>query len=313
MKLAELVSAYLALQRSLGMRYRTQSGTLHAFCRAMGDIDINAVEADAVQAFVAGQGPVTAFWHQKYRVLAGFYHFAIAREFTDTVPLPPTMPKCPPALPPYIYSVEELRRLLAATDGLQTSRSPLQALTFRTLVLLLYGTGMRIGEALALTLADVDLQDRLLTVRDAKFHKTRWVPTGPRLTVALATYAMQRRRLALPAEEDSAFLATRTGHHMSYVRVSQLFRRMRQRAGLHREHGARYQPRVHDLRHTAAVHRLIAWYRAGADVQRLLPQLATYLGHVDITSTQRYLTMTPELLAEASRRFEHYAQMGDLS
>ena len=78
-------------------------------------------------------------------------------------------------------------------------------------------------------------------------------------------------------------------------------------AGVVRHDGARYQPRLHDLRHAAAVHRLVSWYRAGADVQKLLPQLATYLGHVHIAATQRYLTMTPELLSEASRRFERYA------
>ena len=78
-------------------------------------------------------------------------------------------------------------------------------------------------------------------------------------------------------------------------------------AGVARHDGARYQPRLHDLRHAAAVHRLVSWYRMGADVQKLLPQLATYLGHVHIAATQRYLTMTPELLSEASRRFERYA------
>ena len=86
------------------------------------------------------------------------------------------------------------------------------------------------------------------------------------------------------------------------------FVRLRAIAGIAREDGARYQPRLHDLRHAMAVHRLVAWYREGADVQRLLPQLATYLGHVDVAATQRYLTMTPELLREASRRFERYAQ-----
>jgi integrase len=85
------------------------------------------------------------------------------------------------------------------------------------------------------------------------------------------------------------------------------FRRVRDSAGVLRHDGARYQPRLHDLRHTAAVHRLIAWYRSGADVQRLLPQLATYLGHVHIAGTQRYLTLTPELLREAGLRFERYA------
>jgi len=95
---------------------------------------------------------------------------------------------------------------------------------------------------------------------------------------------------------------------MGYERVNKLFGRLRQAAAIQREPTARYQPRIHDIRHTAAVHRLIAWYRAGADVQRLLPQLATYLGHVEIRSTQRYLTMTPELLQQASVRFERYAQ-----
>jgi len=82
------------------------------------------------------------------------------------------------------------------------------------------------------------------------------------------------------------------------------------RAGVWRCDGSRYQPRLHDLRHAAAVHRLVSWYREGADVNRLLPQLATYLGHVHISGTQRYLTMTPELLHEASIRFEAYAQGG---
>ena len=97
---------------------------------------------------------------------------------------------------------------------------------------------------------------------------------------------------------------------MDYRRVNKLFCRLRRRAEIRRECTARYQPRIHDIRHTAAVHRVIAWYRAGMDVQRLLPQLATYLGHVKIDYTQRYLSMTPELLHEASLRFERYARPG---
>jgi integrase len=212
-------------------------------------------------------------------------------------------------LTPYIYTVEELKRLLAATEMLQTPLSPLLASTMRTLLLLLYGTGMRVGEALSLTLADVDLENRVLRVRDAKFFKTRLVPIGPRLTRVLSDYRSERGRLPLLAGEASAFLATRTGLHLDYKRVSKLFGRLRQAAEIRREATARYQPRIHDLRHSAAVHRVIAWYRTGADVQRLLPQLATYLGHVDVASTQRYLTMTAELLNEASLRFERYAQL----
>jgi integrase/recombinase XerD len=178
----------------------------------------------------------------------------------------------------------------------------------RSLLLLLYGTGMRIGEALSLTVQDVDLAERLLTIHDTKFFKTRLVPIGPRLARVLTDYLARRRQLPLPAGEASAFFATRTGIHLKHQVVNKLFSRLREGAEIRREPTARYQPRLHDIRHTAAVHRVIAWYRAGVDVQQLLPQLATYLGHVDLRSTQRYLSMTPELRHEASLRFEGYAQ-----
>ena len=114
--------------------------------------------------------------------------------------------------------------------------------------------------------------------------------------------------LALPEGRDSALLCSRTGHRLTYQFVITLFQRVRSEADIRGPNGEPRPPRLHDLRHTAAVHRVLGWYRAGKDVQRLLPQLATYLGHVDITSTQRYLQMTPELLQEAGRRFAAYAQ-----
>lgn len=308
MKLHDLVEAYIDYKRSLGMRLRSQAAVLQAYCRLMGDISIAEVKPESVLAFIAGTGPVTARWLETYRVLTGLYHYAIGRGFTTISPLPVRLPNRPTPFLPYIYTVDELERLFAATNILQTVLSPLLALTMRSLLLLLYGTGMRIGEALSLTLEDVDLKDRVITVRDTKFYKTRLVPIGPRLAIALENYLSRRRDLPLPAGEDSAFLATHTGIHLNYKRVNKLFCRIRQAAEIRREAASRYQPRLHDIRHTAAVHRVIAWYRTGADVQRLLPQLATYLGHVDIRSTQCYLTMTSELLQEASLRFERYAQ-----
>jgi integrase/recombinase XerD len=308
MNLHALVEAYIDYKQSLGMRFRSQAAVLRAFKRAMGDIALAEVKPESVLAFIAGTGPITARWRENHRVLGGFYRYAIGRGFTTISPLPTDIPRPPTPLTPYIYTVEELKRLLAATEMLQTPLSPLLASTMRTLLVLLYGTGMRVGEALSLTLADVDLENRVLRIRNAKFFKTRLVPIGPQLTTVLSAYRSERRRLPLLAGEASAFLATRTGLRLDYKRVSKLFGRLRQAAGIRREATARYQPRIHDLRHSAAVHRVIAWYRAGADVQRLLPQLATYLGHVDVASTQRYLTMTAELLNEASFRFERYAQ-----
>ena len=308
MNLHALVEAYIDYKHSLGMRFRSQAAVLRAFKRAMGDIALAEVKPEAVLAFIAGTGPITARSIENHRALGGFYRYAVGRGFTTVSSLPTDIPRPPTPLTPYIYTVEELKRLLAATERLQTPLSPLLASTMRTLLLLLYGTGMRVGEALSLTLADVDLVSRVLRVRDAKFFKTRLVPIGPRLTTVLTDYRSARSQLPLLAAEASAFLATRTGIRLDYKRVGKLLGRIRQWAEIRREATARYQPRIHDLRHSAAVHRLIAWYRAGADVQRLLPQLATYLGHVDVASTQRYLTMTAELLNEASLRFERYAQ-----
>jgi site-specific recombinase XerD len=308
MRLHDLVEAYIAYKRSLGMSFVSDAAVLRSFCRAMGDISVEAVKPEPVLAFLAGTGELTTRWGLKFCILRGFYRYAQERASVPMSPLPIQIPKLPPPLTPYIYSVEELNRLVAATETLQTSQSPLRAETMRSLLLLLYGSGMRIGEALSLTLPDVDLGERLVTVCNTKFFKTRLVPIGPRLTRALSDYRSRRWQLPLPSGETSAFFATRTGLHLDYRRVNKLFGRLRQAAEIQREPTARYQPRIHDIRHAAAVHRLIAWYRAGADVQRLLPQLATYLGHVDIRSTQRYLSMTPELLQEASLRFESYAQ-----
>jgi site-specific recombinase XerD len=139
------------------------------------------------------------------------YRYAVGRGFATLSPLPTDTPRPPTQWTPYIYTVDELKRLLAATEILQTPLQPLPALTMRTLFLLLYGTGMRIGEAISLTLRDVDLENRVLMVRDSKFFKTRLVPIGPRLTTVLTDYLHGRCQLPLLAGEASAFLATRTG------------------------------------------------------------------------------------------------------
>jgi len=170
---------------------------------------------------------------------------------------------------------------------------------------LLYATGLRISEALNLNLADVDLDDSVLYIRESKFYKTRLVPTGKDLTQVLREYAQLRYKRS-PVDPDTPFLLTARGKRVSRAGAEEAFKQMRAQAMVHRDDGARYQPRLHDLRHTAAVTRLVRWYREGVNVQRLLPQLATYLGHVHITGTQRYLSMTPELLQQASVRFEQF-------
>ncbi|SOE57522.1 Site-specific recombinase XerD [Burkholderia sp. D7] len=308
MKLPEAVAAYVAYKQSLGMRFATEARTLKSFYRTLGDIDMREVDADSVYVFLAGNGPITAFWHRKLNALRGFYRFAIARGYTISSPLPLTVPKEPRTFVPYIYSREEMKRLLAATADRE--RCNLSSLTCRTLLLLLYGTGLRIGEAVGLNLADMDLDSGILCIRESKFYRTRLVPTGPDLTSVLAQYAAERNKWP-PLNPDAAFLLTKRGQRLSRAGAEYAFKQLRERAQVRRDDSARYQPRLHDLRHTYTVTRLVSCYREGADVQRLLPQLATYLGHVDIASTQHYLTMTPELLRQASSRFERYARGGN--
>lgn len=305
MKLAEVVDEYVAHKQSMGMRFWTEERTLKAFCRAMDDIAMTEVQRERVNAYLAGKGPVTRFWQRKHEVLTGFYRFAIARGYALDIPLPHRVPKPAQAFVPHIYSHDELRRLLKATAACDNPRSSIESDTCRTLILLLYGAGLRIGEALALTLADVDLSSGMLFIHTSKFYKTRLVPLGPDLTRALKDYAT-RRAMQHPSEPEGPFFVSRSGAPLTRRAAEHNFSRLRLLAGVLRHDGARYQPRLHDLRHAFSVHRLVAWYRQGADVQRLLPQLATYLGHVHLAATQRYLTMTPELLQEACQRFERY-------
>jgi integrase/recombinase XerD len=310
MKLSELAAQYVAHKQSMGMRFCTEERTLKSFCRAMGNITITEVQGDRVHGYIAGTGPVTRFWHRKHQVLLGFYRFALARGYVTVSPLPTVVPKPPRAFVPHIYSHDELRRLLEATAFCDNnSHSNIESDTCRTLILLLYGAGLRISEALALTLADVNLSAGILHIQESKFYKTRLVPLSPELTRVISTYAT-KREIQHPSYPEASFFVSRTGGRLTRRSAEHTFSRLRLRAGVLRHDGARYQPRLHDLRHAFSVHRLVGWYRQGADVQRLLPQLATYLGHVHIAATQRYLTMTPELLQEANKRFEHYVQEG---
>jgi integrase/recombinase XerD len=309
MKLSEAAAEYVAHKQTMGMRFCTEERILKSFCRAMGDITMTEVCSDRVSHFIAGKGPVTRFWHRKHEVLLGFYRFAIARSYVAFLPLPGILPKPPQAFVPYIYSHDELRGLLQGTAFCANSRSNIEPDTFRTLILLLYGAGLRISEALALTLADVDLAAGIIHIEVSKFYKARLVPISPNLTRALGIYAT-KREIQHSSRSEAPFFLSRSGDRLTRRAAEYAFSQLRARVEVLRHDGARYQPRLHDLRHTFAVHRLLEWYRQGADVQRLLPQLATYLGHIHIAATQRYLTMTPELLHEASRRFERYAREG---
>lgn len=311
MKLATAVESYLTLKRSLGAVFSAEARILRSFARCIGNIPLEEIDREATYAFCRGTGPPTRWWERKHYTLRDFFIYLVTRGHMAASPLPKLAPRIPRSFEPYIYSREELQRLLDSTEILTDKRSPLQHTMFRTLLLVLYGAGLRPSEGLRLRYCDVDLDDRVLAIWDTKFFKSRLVPVGTALTVAMHTYRNARKYLPMPAGAHSAFFASSTGDPISLSRLEKVFVRLREQAGIRSIPGARRQPRLHDMRHSFAVHRLVAWYREGADVQAYLPLLSTYLGHANISGTQAYLTMTPELLAEASKRFKRYAAIGD--
>ena len=308
MNLQDAIDRYIAWQRSHGAKFETSAGMLLRFARGFdGDIDCDAVAGSQILAYLAGNGPLTRYRENKYGALAGFYRYAISRGYASSSPLPDDEPKPLTSRPPYIYSRDELCRLFSAVEGCQPYAVQLDRETLRTLLLLLYGAALRGGEARSLTIDDVDLSEAVLTVRDAKFYKSRLVPVGPQLADRLRSYAEIRADRPFPRGRASTFLANIDGTPPHKDTVYYAFLRLLRHAGIEATDGARQAPRLHSLRHSFAVHRLTDWYRQGADVQRLLPVLSTYLGHARLRHTQVYLSMTPELLHEAALRFERYA------
>lgn len=205
--------------------------------------------------------------------------------------------------PPYIYKDEEIERLVEAAAELP-SRTGLRGLTYSTFFGLIAVTGMRMSEGLALDRDDIDLEEGVLTIRRAKFGKSRLVPVHSSTCRALRRYAEERDRI-LPRTTTPAFFLAEKGTRITNWSAGYNFAKISQRVGLRtpirgRRHG--HGPRVHDLRHRFAVRTLIDWYRAGLEVEREIPKLATYLGHVHVNDTYWYLEAVPDLLLLATDR-----------
>ncbi len=178
MTLSRCIEEYVRHRRSLGVQFHGEQVQLSAFVKVVGDIALTEVDAEAIRRYIDGKGPVTRAWFSRFHTVAGFYRFATARQYTTRAPLPPRPPKPPAEFIPYIYSETDVRALLTAVDARHEEDWLVLPQTARTLLLFLYATGLRISEALALTMADVDLREAILTIRETKFYKSRLVPIG---------------------------------------------------------------------------------------------------------------------------------------
>ena len=212
---------------------------------------------------------------------------------------------------PHIYSARDVRNIMAAAMELGPPRG-LRPDAVATLIGLLYATGLRISEALNLTLADVDLRRRLLTVRETKFNKSRHVPVSAPTARHLRDFLMKRKRMRFSQDPEARVFVTRTGRAYGQAGIYTIFLEITRKLGLRGPKG-QPGPRLHDFRHTFAVNRLLAWYRGGENVQAKLPLLSTYLGHTSITCTEVYLHATAELLESVGKRFHDHLVIPSIS
>ncbi len=308
MSLEDIIASYITQQRSLGKRYSAEATILASFRSSVRGVPLRDIRPEMISRFVDRGGTGVETRSKKYRVLSGLFFFAVTRRHLRTSPMPERPRKrAYSSYVPYIYSEAELKRLVAAAPAATAgSRYVIDADTLRALLLLLYGAGLRRGEALRLKIKDIDISQSLIHIRRTKFFKTRIVPLSDDLNTVIRTF-IARQGNHYSAGGESRLFSSGDGTALSDTTLGVSFRRLCTIAGIRRNGGARNQPRMHDLRHSAAVHRVTAWYRCDADLNDLLPKLATYLGHAGLSGTQRYLTMTQELLTEASCRFEAFA------
>jgi integrase len=253
------------------------------------------------------RGPNTR--RSRYYVLRRFCRFLAKRRPSTFVPGETLRPRGRPPKPPHIYSREEIRKLLDGALSLRDWKSchpcPIRSKTIHAIILLLATSGLRISEALHLTLEDVDLDDGVLSIRQSKFRKSRLVPLSPGTVDALRRYHEIRVAVAPPGPSEAFFVSGR-GKAYSTSCVQEMFRAIAVQAGLREPKGR--GPRLHDLRATFAVTRLLEWYRDGDNVMARLPLLSTYLGHACVSDTEVYLKITTALLEEASTRFHAFAK-----
>ena len=291
MNIGEAVAKYIVYRRNVGETFKS-AGNLHvSFSMFVGaTTDMSSISMEVVNSILYKDGKVTAMWFARHTSLKGFLQWAFQRNLIETIPLTQDMPKKSSALIPYIYSNEELRRLFcAALDFPERAQIVTIPYVLQTMLITMYTMGLRTCEVIALTVGDVCWDESYILIRSTKFYKSRIVPFNSQVI-----------------EKNAPLLVTKRAHAVNIHTFQNRYKLIREKAGIHRTDSDRYHPRIHDLRHSFATHRLIQWYKEGADVQKMLPILSTYLGHTSIKHTAVYLTMTPELLETASELFEQY-------
>jgi integrase/recombinase XerD len=296
------LEGYLALRHRLGFKLRDVSCELHKFVRFAQQANASFITTKlALKWATQSTGCQPAYWTARLGMVRRFAGYLSAVDPRTQVPPQGLLPHRFHRKSPYFYSDRQVSQLIKAAQKIPSPKG-LRAATHSTLLGLLAATGMRLSEALALDRPDVDLDQGLLKVRQAKFNKSRWVPIHPSTRGKLQAYRHLRDRI-FPHPQSPSFLLSEQGTRLTDWIARRWFIRLSHQIGLRRptDHQG---PRIHDLRHRFVIGTLRHWYRTNQDVEARLPELATYLGHVHVSDTYWYISATPELLQLATERLE---------
>jgi integrase/recombinase XerD len=305
--LRRAVQEYLSMRRSLGFQLRKTGKGLCDFVTFMeqhrASYITQALALDWAQQPTKVQ---PSHWAQRLSFVRVFARHRSATDPRTQIPPPGLLPFQPKRARPYLYSDVEIEGLLRAARGMRCGYvgGELRSWVYYCLLGLLSVSGLRLGEARNLQLQDVDLKAAVLTIRGAKFGKTRLVPLHASTCKVLGNYIARRNRHWAKRPVSSYLFVSSWGNRLDSGDVHRTFYALSRRIGL-RSPSDSHGPRLHDMRHRFATNTLIHWYRSNQDPERRLPILSAYLGHVHVADTQWYLSGSPELMREAMRRLEH--------
>lgn len=307
-RIGQKIAAYLALKAALGRRFFSETYVFHNLDRFLARRRAVSLTPATFAAWVQTFTHVSPTVRRtRMRIVRNFCLYLRRFDRTCFVPDPSGFPKPHRPRPPHILSPEQIVKLLRVASKLPVrSTSLLRPQVFRLAIVLLYTAGLRRGELVRLRICDYDRTERTLLVRVSKFHKSRLVALSPSAADEVERYLRARRRL--PHHADAPLLVSNHRGPRAYSGVSfgLAMRRLFRVANVRTPDGR--LPRVHDLRHTYAVHALLRWYRAGVDVQAKLPALSTAMGHVSVASTAYYLALLQPVAEAASGRFERHCR-----
>ena len=305
--LRQAVHEYLIMRRNLGFTLREAGKGLLDFVRFMEKHRASYI----TQAFALAwaQQPTNvqpAHWARRLSFVRGFARHRSATDPRTQIPPPGLLPFQPKRARPYLYSDDEIASLLRAALKMpcRYERGGLRPWIYHCLFGLLSVSGLRLGEARNLELQDVDLKAAVLTIRGAKFGKTRLAPLHASTCQALGNYIARRKRHWAQRPVSSYLFLSSSGRRLDGADIHRTFYALSRQIGLRGPSDSR-GPRLYDMRHRFATNTLVHWYRSNQDPERRLPILSAYLGHVHVADTYWYLSGSPELMREAMRRLEH--------